>query len=866
MRKYVLSLLLLLMVSAAFSQKKSKVNLISSSRSNGDKRNGVDIIKVYNGVWQQDFSKMRSDSAYFYPSANAFEAFGHVNINQGDTLNIYSDHLNYDGNTKTAVLTDNVKMIDRDATLTTNHFVYNTATRIGTYTEGGKIVNKDNTLTSKNGYYFAYSRDAYFRYNVICVTTDAVIKTDTMRYNSKTRINYFYGPTHIYGAKDKDTLYTEDGTYNTNTEQAAFGKKNLYSQGTKTLKGDSLFYDRLKGYGRAVKHVIFNDNEQKVSIRGNLGTFFKKDDLTIMTDDPYVVLITEEKDTTKKDSANHHLVTQVKKTDSLKKQAASATKGVVKGKAPQLDSKSIPAISNLPVANDVIDSLNNKIATADVGSLANRLPVPITRANIDTAKKIALEQSKKLDKATQKRLKAAAKGALTGKIDTNSIAKSSPIKIKPDTSNIKRDSVYMSADTIETRILTYKELKTIQEEERLSHQVDTSKNGKKKPTVYKKLPKYIELVAPKWPRDTSYFHSNYFGPPKPKYVKPQKPKASSTAKKNVKIDSTFLDRPIVLQDTARVRIIKAFHSAKIFKSDLQAKADSIFYSNSDSTIRCYSKPMIWTQGSQLSGDTIYMRMRNKKLYNMDLFPSAFIVNLEKKDSTHFNQTGGKKMRGVFKDSKLNWVYVDGNAETIFFAHDSTTNEVTDMQRSSSSRLRIHLKNNDATDIAFLTKPDHHILPINLVKEDDKILKGFLWKPKDRPVSKESIIPSYNKKRDTTRKGAGTSPTKKTVKGKGVKGAPVITKPGVTSAAQDSTLKKAQGITAPKDTTLKNAPVIKTPRDTTLKIPPGIKAKIDSALKKPPLKPATPAPAKDTSKMKIPALSPAVQAKKDTTKE
>lgn len=62
--------------------------------------------------------------------------------------------------------------------------------------------------------------------------------------------------------KNKDTLYTENGLYNTVTEQAYFGK-NLYKQGTKSLKGDSLFYDRLKGYGRAVKNVLFDDKEQK---------------------------------------------------------------------------------------------------------------------------------------------------------------------------------------------------------------------------------------------------------------------------------------------------------------------------------------------------------------------------------------------------------------------------------------------------------------------------------------------------------------------------------------------------------------------------------------------------------------------------
>ena len=80
--------MLLLIAGTAMCQKKSKVNLISSTKSEGVKLNGTDVIKVYNGVWLQDDSRMKSDSAYFYQSQNSFDAFGHVNINQGDTLNI----------------------------------------------------------------------------------------------------------------------------------------------------------------------------------------------------------------------------------------------------------------------------------------------------------------------------------------------------------------------------------------------------------------------------------------------------------------------------------------------------------------------------------------------------------------------------------------------------------------------------------------------------------------------------------------------------------------------------------------------------------------------------------------------------------
>jgi lipopolysaccharide export system protein LptA len=332
-RKYVSSAFLILISVAAMCQKKSVVNLIKSKESFGVKINGKDLIKVYQGTFRQDFSTLTSDSAYFYVQENLVDAFGHVVINQGDTLNIYSDKLHYDGNTKIALLTDNVKLVDKDATLTTNYLTYNTATRIGTYVNGGKLVNKDNTLLSKNGYYFAFSHDSYFRYDVSLTTPDALIKTDTMRYNTKDKISYFYGPTHIYGTKtdkgkkDKDTLYTENGTYNTVVEQAAFGKNNLYTSGTKSLKGDSLFYDKLKGYGRAVKHVTFTDREQKTTIKGNLGTYFKAEERTVMTRDPYIIIVTEQKDTTNADSVAK--ADSIRKADSLFKINPEKNKRVV---------------------------------------------------------------------------------------------------------------------------------------------------------------------------------------------------------------------------------------------------------------------------------------------------------------------------------------------------------------------------------------------------------------------------------------------------------------------------------------------------------------------------------------------------------
>jgi lipopolysaccharide export system protein LptA len=756
-RKYLFTNILLLLAVAAMAQvkpvrrpAKSIVTIVSSSYSQGIKLNGEDVFKVYNGIFRQEATTLRADSAYFYKTRNSFDAFGHVHISQSDTLDVYSDKLYYNGNSHVALLTDNVRMVDRDATLTTNYLTYNTATRIGTYTGGGKLVNKENTLVSQNGYYFALSRDAYFRYNVVLNTVDAVIKTDTLRYNSGTRISYFYGPTNIYG-KDKDTLYTENGRYNTVNEQAFFGKRNRYSQKTKSLKGDSLFYDRIKGYGRAVKNVTFNDEEQKVTIKGDLGEYYRADERAVVTQNPYVIFVTEQRDTTHKDS--------VVKVPAVKGKAGKNT----------IARKAVP----------------------------NTIPVKQT-----TAAKPA--------------------NAKTEAPAADSLAIKPPPKIK-------RDTIYWGADTLKTQIVTFKVLKEMQEKMRLAGIRDTSLKDSVKPVI-KKAPlklstaKNLILMPPAGIKmDMSFLHPDLFGAPKPPDTTKKQavtataikgkadtsktvvskagterigtnkatPDKAITTKaapiappKVVRPDSVYLMRKVELSDTARIRILSAHHNAKIFKSDLQAKADSMFYSYADSTMRCYINPMFWTQGSQLSGDTIMLQLKNKKLDNMDLYPNAFTVNIEGIDSTHFNQVAGKKMRGFFNDSKLYRMFVDGNAESIYFNRDS--GKVTQMLRSIASRFRVNLKDNKISNLTKYTKIEDRIIPLEKAKDDDKILKGFIWKPKDRPVSKEAITQASRFK--PVSKGTSKPPAvKPLIKGKPVTGK--TTAPVTKAAPVDATRKK-----------------------------------------------------------------------------
>src|SRR5690606_10525064 len=171
-----------------------------------------------------------------------FDAFGMVIITQPNGTVDNADKMDYVAEKQMATLTNNVRMVDGNAVLTTNFLTYNMKSHIGTYTGGGRIVNTTDTITSRNAWYFDNTKDAYFRHDVVVRTPDVRIFTDTMRYNSATKINYFYGPTNIKG-NDGENLYTERGEYHTETEQAWFDRNNLYTEGSRFLRGDSLYYD-----------------------------------------------------------------------------------------------------------------------------------------------------------------------------------------------------------------------------------------------------------------------------------------------------------------------------------------------------------------------------------------------------------------------------------------------------------------------------------------------------------------------------------------------------------------------------------------------------------------------------------------------
>ncbi len=243
--------------------------------------------------FRQDNTLMFCDSAYLYKD-NSLDAFGHIHIQQGDSIHLYGELLKYNGNTKKAIITKNVVVNKGDMQLTTDELNYDVSTSVGYYVTPAKIINKENTLTSNTGYFFAKSNDLTFKKNVVLTNPQFVINCDTMRYNTSSKITYFLGPTTI---KSKDNMiYAEDGFYDTYNDQSRFSKNSYILTKEQKMYGDSLYYDRKKGIGRAIKNVQIIDTTQNIDIKGAYAVHYELRDLSIVTGDALLTQIYE-KDT-----------------------------------------------------------------------------------------------------------------------------------------------------------------------------------------------------------------------------------------------------------------------------------------------------------------------------------------------------------------------------------------------------------------------------------------------------------------------------------------------------------------------------------------------------------------------------------------
>ena len=286
MKKVIVFLFLVYISVVSFSQT-TKIQVLYSGITTLDeeKHPGATILtKDAEGLVKihHDGAILTCKRAILYKKRNFVLAFGDVLIKQGDTITQTSDYVNYNGNTKIALSRGNVVLKDPKMTMRTDTLNFDRQNQRLFYKHYATIKDATNTLKSKVGTYFLENKKFTATTKVTVTNPDHLLESNHLDYYTDTSHAYLYGASTIKG-KD-NTVYTERGFYDTKAEISHFVKNSKIFFKDRTIEGDSLYYNKFKGFASATNNIKLIDTVQNFVAKGNYAEYFELKDSVFIVD------------------------------------------------------------------------------------------------------------------------------------------------------------------------------------------------------------------------------------------------------------------------------------------------------------------------------------------------------------------------------------------------------------------------------------------------------------------------------------------------------------------------------------------------------------------------------------------------------
>ena len=219
-------------------------------------------------------------------------------------------------------------------------------------------------------------------------------------------------------------------------------------------------------------------------------------------------------------------------------------------------------------------------------------------------------------------------------------------------------------------------------------------------------------------------------------------------------DSLFIHADtLIATGPSEKRILRGYYDVRVFKSDLRGKSDSLHLDQSTGLIKMLKlplnrkenqiltesqkngrNPVLWFGKSQMSGDEIFLTsdMKTQKLDSLKIIGNSWIIEKDSLSEAGFNQIKGGLLDGLFENGKLKEIDITKNTEVIYYMYSDEENELIGIDKTTCSSLKMITKDNQIEDITFFVSPDGQLLPEKDLPQNERKLKGFIWRENERP--------------------------------------------------------------------------------------------------------------------------------------
>lgn len=669
-------------------------------------------------------------------------AWGNVVIKQDDTLNIFSDRLYYDGDTKIADLERNVVLENRDQKLFTRKLKYDVANKVATYSVGATLTDDKTYLRSRRGNYYVNTSEAFFQDSVVVLDPEFSLKTDTLLFNTKTKVATFVSPTLI--TYDNSRIYTEAGYYELNNKYAVFNKNPQYLSENQRSKAEIIIYDGQAKEVQLINEAIFEE-EDKVA-KADTIIFYETTDLVDLIGN---ARYREDKRTAEGDRMIY---------DRKSKQFRSPGRITINDPPQFLEADSVDFDNEtgLGIAfgnvhwQDTTQNIQIFCEEARYNKAEDYIKAwggrPLLVIEMDNDHLFAAGDTMLSYKIARVDLesrsaKSSSDSTLVAETSDSILGVNTPLLdslglLLPDSlAKIEKDTIRPQppkSDTTTTAEIVVDRKAKPQEPAPKKQQNTPKGTPKAKPEERKVSESDLEKLyehAPIAEADTAFVGFEALEEEK---LRMQDSIPDSLLVGPFIPDSLRLE-PDTRPDTIKMMLV--YHNVKIYRDDMRGICDSLAFNTLDSTFHFYTDPVIWSDSTQFTGDTIAMIIKEKKMHRMDLLSNALVISSP--NEVYYDQIRGKLINAYFKDGSVDNVLVTGNAETVYYATDSD-GAYNGVNSKQASRMRIFFEDKAMKNIRFYTKPDGKFFPMGKADHEGLKLAGFNWQMTNRPPSFESI--------------------------------------------------------------------------------------------------------------------------------
>ena len=636
---------------------------------------------LHNGTY------MFCDSAIWNVSFNQLEAYQNVKLVQDKTV-LTSDNLTYYANDNIARFRGEVVEVhDRDKnTLRTRYLDYNTEDSVAKFSFGGAMrTSKGEIIESDRGNYDAKTGICRFEDNVEMFTDSLFIKTNSLDYDTNESKAYFGKKTQMW----KRDIYMkgEYGWYAQDSGMVYFDTDVYFNNPDYEGWCDTLRYFQHTRHGQMRKKVELLDSLHKmyfVSDASNIDFDSVNNIYATLFLDPASIYVGEDTngqiDTlfTRADTMMFYTQRVCDVTDEQKKDSEEALK---------------------QVNFDAIGEADRKAAEKKEQERQSAIEnLPEYKAYI---KRKEIAEKKRQDSITAARIQAQ-------KDSLAAVALADSLKAQLDS----LQALTAPLDSLEALPAPLDSLAAPEEVnvalESLEDAVPALPDGGDMDALPDSLASLPALDSLQMPLDSL-----------------------AAADSLAKPEAVEADK-----DTTQLRFIKGWHNARIYRTDMQARCDSLYFSQLDTLLRMYQDPVIWNDNRhQLSSDEVIMQMKDNSFDRANLHGNAMIVSQE--DSLHFDQIKSTEMLGYFNsDNSLRRFDALGGVTAMFYMQEDSV--ITILNSKQAQFMMVTMKNGTAERIKYYESVNSDAYPVFDLPIEKQRLKGFKWRQDEQPKSRFDI--------------------------------------------------------------------------------------------------------------------------------